>query len=253
MLKDRLEALKGKTALVMGAGKARIGNVVAQQLAVYGVNIAIHYNSSAQEAAATVQHLRDQGVRAEKYQADLNQPATISALVDRAVADFGAIDFLINTAAVYRPIKLAEVTPDDFRWFFAVNALGSMWVATYLGRLMKAGPGGVIVNIGDWASATNPYLDYLPYHASKAGIEGFTMALAKELAPTVRVNCLRPGPVLFPPDMPAAERQEALARSLLRREGSPENIALAALELLLNDFKTGNIEFVDGGRHLAPA
>src|SRR5262249_46334435 len=116
--------------------------------------------------------------------------------------------------------------------------------------MVKQPEGGCIVTIGDWATQ-RPYLNYSAYLTSKGSIPALTRILAVELAtrnPRVRVNCLLPGPVMFPADMPPAEKEHAIRSTLLKREGTPENIAQAALALIENDFITGAILPVDGGR-----
>ena len=121
--------------------------------------------------------------------------------------------------------------------------------------MVRQPEGGCIVNFGDWASA-RPYLNYAPYFVSKGAIPALTRCLAVELGtrnPRVRVNCVLPGPVLFPPDMPEAEREEAIRSTLVRREGQPENVAAAVLFFVENDFVTGVCLPVDGGRTIYAA
>ena len=121
--------------------------------------------------------------------------------------------------------------------------------------MVRQPEGGCIVNLGDWASA-RPYLDYAPYLVSKGAIPALTRCLAVELGtrnPRVRVNCVLPGPVLFPPGMPEAEREEAIRSTLVRREGQPANVATAVLFLVENDFVTGVSLPVDGGRTIYAA
>ena len=110
--------------------------------------------------------------------------------------------------------------------------------------------GGVIVNIGDWAEV-RPYLDYAAYFSSKGAVTAMTRSFAVELGtrnPNVRVNAILPGPVMLPPDLPEAERKQAIDATLVKREGSPKNIAQAVLALVENDFITGVCLPVDGGR-----
>jgi pteridine reductase len=121
--------------------------------------------------------------------------------------------------------------------------------------MVKQPEGGCIVNFGDWALA-RPYPDYAAYFASKGAIPALTRCLAVELGarnPQVRVNCVLPGPVLFPPEMPAAEREEAIRSTLVKRQGRPENVASAVLLFVENDFVTGACLPVDGGRTIYAA
>jgi pteridine reductase len=110
--------------------------------------------------------------------------------------------------------------------------------------------GGLIVNIGDWAEV-RPYLNYAAYFPSKGAITTLTRCLAVELAhrnPKVRVNCILPGPVMLPPDLPEEEKRQAINATLVKHEGNPRNIAQAVLSFLDNDFVTGVCLPVDGGR-----
>jgi pteridine reductase len=116
--------------------------------------------------------------------------------------------------------------------------------------MVRQPEGGNIVTVGDWA-VVRPYVNYSAYFPSKGAIPTLTRTLAVELGtrnPAVRVNCILPGPVLLPPDLPEAERRQAINATLVKREGRPENIASAVLFFLDNDFVTGVCLPVDGGR-----
>jgi pteridine reductase len=113
--------------------------------------------------------------------------------------------------------------------------------------------GGAIVTIGDWAIA-RPYPDYAAYFPSKGAIPTMTRSLAVEFAlrnPSVRVNCILPGPAMLPHDLSPDQRQRSIAGTLVRREGRPEHIAHAVVFLVENDFVTGVCLPVDGGRTIA--
>jgi NAD(P)-dependent dehydrogenase (short-subunit alcohol dehydrogenase family) len=114
---------------------------------------------------------------------------------------------------------------------------------------MRDHGGGAIITFADVA-ALRPWAEYAPYCAAKAGVVALTQALAKELAPTVRVNAIAPGPVLFPDDFDAEARAREIGRTLLRRAGEPEHVADAVVTLLRNDYMTGVVLPVDGGRLL---
>jgi pteridine reductase len=110
--------------------------------------------------------------------------------------------------------------------------------------------GGSIITIGDW-SIVRPYKNYAAYFPSKGAIPTLTRTLAVELGtrnPNVRVNCILPGPVMLPPELPEKERNAAIAATLVKREGSPDHVALAVLHFIDNDFLTGVTLPVDGGR-----
>lgn len=243
-----------RVALITGSGKRRVGNVVAETLAARGYALAIHYRSSAAEAEKMVIRLREQGCPARAFQADVSREPEVDRLVDQTLAAFGRIDVLVNSAAIWQPRRLEDVTADDVRRHFETNALGTFLCAQKVGLAMTRQPaGGVIVNIGDWAVA-RPYPDYAAYMVSKGAIPTLTRTLAVELAlrnPAVRVNCILPGPVMFPGDLPEEERAAAIAGTLLRRAGRPEHVAHAVVFLVENDFVTGVCLPVDGGRTIA--
>jgi len=166
---------------------------------------------------------------------------------------FGRIDVLVNCAAIWERKTLEDVTAADVRKHFETNALGTFLCCQHAGLAMVKQPsGGLIVNLGDWAEV-RPYLDYAAYFPSKGAVTTMTRSFAVELAhrnPKVRVNAILPGPVMLPPDLPEAEKQESIDGTLVKHEGNPANIAQAVLAFLDNDFICGVCLPVDGGRTL---
>jgi len=240
-----------RVALVTGSGKRRIGSVIAEALAQEGYHVAVHFRSSAAEAKATVKRLQKHGVQAHAFQADLADEQAVEVMVDAVIKRFGRIDVLVNAAAIWKSKPLEEVHAADVKQYFGANTLGTFLCGKLVGlRMVQQKTGGVIITIGDWA-CKRPYLNYAAYFPSKGAIPTLTRTLAVELGtrnPAVRVNCILPGPVMLPPDLPQAEREEAIAATLVKREGRPENIAQAVLFLVNNDFVTGITLPVDGGR-----
>lgn len=240
-----------KVALVTGAGKRRVGSHVATALAKHGYSLAIHYRSSATEANEAVAYFKDQGVQAVAIQADLTDEKAVQALIRQTQDHFGRLDVLVNCAAAWKSKPLELVTASDVRHFFETNTLGTFLCTQQAGLAMaKQKEGGCIVTIGDWATQ-RPYLNYAAYFPSKGAIPTVTRVMAVELGtrnPAVRVNCIMPGPVMLPPDLPEVEKQQAINATLVKREGQPENIAQAVLFFVDNDFVTGVCLPVDGGR-----
>jgi pteridine reductase len=240
-----------KVALITGAGKRRLGSHVADALAERGYALGIHYRTSAVEADESVARYRARGVEAVALQADLGDEKSVDVLMASLQSAFGRIDVLVNTAAVWKPKKLEAVTAADVRMHFETNTLGTFLASQKAGLVMAQQPeGGCIVTFGDWAES-RPYLNYAAYFPSKGAIPALTRSLAVELGtrnPRVRVNCILPGPVMLPPDLPAAERQEAIDATLVRREGNPSHIVQTVLFYIDNDFLTGVCLPVDGGR-----
>jgi pteridine reductase len=240
-----------KVALVTGSGAKRVGWHVADALAKRDFALAIHYRSSAAEAQETVASFEGQGVAAAAFQADLTNEEAVREMVNKVLARFGRLDVLVNCAAVWKSKKLEDVTATDVRLHFDTNTLGTFLCSQQAGLAMVKMPdGGLIVNIGDWAEV-RPYLNYAAYFPSKGAVTTMTRCLAVELAhrnPKVRVNCILPGPVMLPPDLPEEEKRQVINATLVKREGNPRNIAQAVLSFLDNDFVTGVCLPVDGGR-----
>jgi len=240
-----------KVALVTGSGKRRVGSHVAEALAQRGYSVAVHYRSSAIEAKELVDRLRALGVESVGYQADLTNEQFVKQLVEAVVDRFGRLDVLVNCAAMWERKRLEDVTAYDVKQHFETNALATFLCTQHAGLAMVSQPeGGSIITLGDWAEA-RPYLDYAAYFPSKGAVSTMTRSLAVELGtrnPRVRVNCILPGPVMLPPELSLAERQQAIDGTLVKREGSPDNIAQAVLALVENDFITGACLPVDGGR-----
>jgi pteridine reductase len=240
-----------KVALVTGSGKRRVGRFVAEALAGRGYSLAVHYHTSAAEAAEAVEAFRARGVEAAGIPADLADERSVAALVEQTLARFGRLDVLVNCAAVWQGKRLEDVTAADVRRHFEVNTLGTFLCSQQAGLAMVRQPeGGCIVTVGDWA-VVRPYVGYAAYFPSKGAIPTLTRTLAVELGSrnsNVRVNCVLPGPVMLPPELPEDERRKSIDATLVRREGRPENLAQAVLFFIDNDFVTGACLPVDGGR-----
>jgi pteridine reductase len=245
-----------KVALVTGAGKRRVGWHVVQALAERGYSLVVHYHRAADDAAKTVGELTTRGLEAVAVGADLADEGAVQQMVASCLKQFGRLDVLVNTAAIWEAKPLEDITADDVRRHFETNALGTFLCCQLAGLAMTTQTeGGSIINLGDWAEA-RPYLNYAAYFCSKGAISTLTRTFAIELAarnPRVRVNCVLPGPVMLPPDLPMAEREASIAGTLAKREGSPTNVALAVLHFIDNDFVTGACLPVDGGRTIYTA
>lgn len=240
-----------KVALVTGSGKRRVGWYVAELLAARGYAVAIHYHTSAEAARETVAEFGSRGFTTAAFQADLSNEAQVQTMVAEVLARYGRIDALVNCAAIWPRKRLEEVTAADVRANFEANTLSTFLCCQQVGLAMVRQPtGGSIVTFGDWATI-RPYVDYAAYFPSKGAIPALTRSLAVELGTrnrNVRVNCILPGPVMLPPEMPDDERERVVNATLVKREGTPGHVAQAVLHFLENDFLTGVCLPVDGGR-----
>jgi len=240
--------LHGQVAVVTGAAR-RIGAEIAHTLAQAGARVVINYRSSRRDAEATVARIAAMGGRAVTVQGDMSQRADAQRLVAETIASFGRLDVLVANASVFRRTALADVEQADWDDMLDNNLAATFWPAQAAGVHMRAHGGGSIVMIADVA-AYRPWAEYAPYNAAKAGVVALMVTLAKELAPTVRVNAIAPGPMIFPEHYDESRRASEIQRTLLKRPGSPRHIAEAVLALTSNDYITGVTLPVDGGRGL---
>lgn len=242
-----------KVALITGAAQRRVGWHVAEALAERGYALVL---PSRNPNAAAVEHFAARGIVASVPKVDLTDDAAVKSLVQDTLARFGQIDVLVTCAGAWNRKKLEETTASDVREHFEANTVATFLCVQQVGLAMVKQPsGGCIVTVGDWA-VTRPYLDYASYFPSKGAIPTMTRSLAVELGtrnPAIRVNCILPGPVMLPPDLSAAEREQSISGTLVKREGSPKHIAQAALFFLDNDFVNGVCLPVDGGRSIYAA
>ncbi|MGH7815433.1 MAG: SDR family oxidoreductase [Candidatus Binataceae bacterium] len=242
--------VRGKVALVTGAAR-RVGRAIAMELAAHGAAAAIHYRGSRDEAGETAAEIAKRGGQAQVFQADLEQVASIEQLVADVLRTFGRIDILVNSASVFHRTPIEEVTERDWDMHLDTNLKAPFFLSKLAGAAMRKNGAGKIVNIGDWAGI-RPYNNYLPYTVSKSGLIGLTRALAKALAPEVQVNCVALGPVIPPEGYSEEEVARLAAGTLVKRIGSPEEVAHAVLYFCENgDFATGSTLLLDGGRLLA--
>ena len=245
-----------RVALVTGSGKQRVGASVAEALADRGYHVVLHYHRSEAEAHERAARIRLRGGNALPLQADLADEHSVRALVDSTLRNLNRLDVLVTCAAIWEPKRLEDVTAADVRRHLEVNTVGTFVCCQQAGLAMVRQPeGGCIVTLGDWA-IERPYREYSAYFPSKGAIPTLTRCLAVELGtrnPRVRVNCILPGPVMLPEDLPADEKRRTIEATLVRREGRPEHVAQTVLYLVDNEFVTGDCVRVDGGRTIFAA
>lgn len=239
--------LRGATAVVTG-GARRLGRAITLALAQAGANVVINHHHSGADADETAVEARRRGVRALPFRADAADPRQVDEMLAAAVREFGRVDLLVANAGAFRRTPLGSARESDWDEMMRLNLDTFAVPARRLGAAMGE-RGGAIVAIADVA-ALRPWAEYAPYCAAKGAVVELTRQLAVELAPAVRVNAVAPGPVLFPDDFPEEARRREIARTLLRRQGSAEDVADAVLFLARSDYITGVVLPVDGGRLL---
>lgn len=241
--------IQSKTALVTG-GAHRVGKAIALELAQAGANLVINYNSSADAAQETVAEAENLGVQALAIQCDIADLAGVQRMVAQISRHFGGLDILVNSADYFGKHPFPT---DDYTMWKRVTDItinGSFYVSNECAPLLLAGDGGAVVNIVD-LSVWQPWKDFTAHAVAKAGLMALTQQMALELAPTVRVNAVAPGPVLAPPDYTEEQLKVVEKRTLLRRWGRAEDVAHAVRFLVEAEYTTGDVVFVDGGERFA--
>ncbi len=237
--------LANQTVLVTGAAK-RIGRAIALCAARSGMNVVAHYRTSRPEAESLADEIERLGQRAYLIAADLVDPGAAEAMMAEAIRQAGAVTALVNSASIFRKSGLLDFTPTELDEEVRVNALSPLFLCRAFAASSRKGS---IVNLLD--SRLNSYdAAHVAYHLSKRMLYSMTRMLAMELSPGIRVNGVAPGLILPPPGEPESYLETHKNENFLVRHGSPEGVADAVRFLLANPFVTGQIIYVDGGRHL---
>jgi pteridine reductase len=240
--------LTGRTVLVTGAAK-RIGAAIVRGFHADGANVAIHFRHSRSEAEALRDELSSQRPGSVLLiEADLLEVDRLPALVEEVVAAFGRLDILINNASTFYPTPLGSVTARQWQDLIGINLQAPLFLAQAAAPHLRRAR-GLIVNMVD-IHAQRPLPGHPVYSTAKSGLAMLTRALARELGPEVRVNGIAPGPILWPEgDIDEQLKQEIVAKTLLKRSGSPADIVRTALFFAKDaPYITGQIIAVDGGR-----
>jgi len=241
-------------ALVTGSGAPRVGRAIALELAARGCRIALHAHESAREAERVSRDIADRfDTETVVTTGPLEQDSVPPRLVAETHQAFGRLDILVNSAAIWSPTPLGKITAKEIRHYFDVNTIACFLCARAAADVMADQPrGGSIVNLGDWATV-RPYLDHAAYFPSKGAVDVMTRSLAVEFAnrnPAIRVNCVKPGPVLLDDEVSEPQRNKLRQSTLTGDIGTAEHVAHAVRFLCENTFVNGVCLPVDGGRSI---
>ncbi|TXG86833.1 MAG: pteridine reductase [Rhodocyclaceae bacterium] len=243
-----LTPLHDRVILVTGAAR-RVGSAIVRHLHGQGARIVLHCRSARAEADALAGALNCARIdSAMVVQADLLDTAQLPALVAAVTARYGRLDGLVNNASSFYPTAVGEINETAWQDLVGSNFKAPLFLAQAAAPALRVS-GGAIVNITD-IHAERPLQGYPLYSAAKGALLTLTRALAVELAPEVRVNAVAPGPILWPDDgqLDDGSRAEIVRHTLLKREGTPEDIAGAVAFLMSAAYITGQVINVDGGR-----
>ena len=239
-------------ALVTGSGARRVGREIATELARHGCRTLIHAHQSLDQAHQLSESLRERfAAESIVVSGPVENSESAEHWTRQAVDAFGRLDILVNSAAIWWPTSIDQITTSELQRYFGVNVLGSFQCCRAAAAVMQTQTrGGSIVNLGDWATV-RPYLDHAAYFLSKGSIDVMTRSLAVEFAQrnsAIRVNCVKPGPVMLSDDVSQAQRDKLAASTLTGQVGRAEHVAHAVRFLCENTFVNGVCLPVDGGR-----
>jgi len=250
---DSPRPLAGQTALVTG-GARRIGAHLVRALHTAGADVVIHYHRSEGDAQALTRALDDQRCgSATPVAADLRAPPACGNAVAAAHAWAGRLDIVVNNASSFYATPVGAIDEPGFDDLMGTNLRAPTFIAQAAAPLLADDGGGAIVNIAD-IHGQRPCRDHPVYCAAKAGLISLTQALARDLAPHVRVNAIAPGSILWPENAHGADpaaRAAMLEATPLGRQGTPDDLAKALIYLVAHaPFVTGQTLPIDGGRGL---
>lgn len=245
-MNDKLE----KWILITGAAK-RVGAKMAEVLHSNGFNIVIHYNSSSESANNLSARLNQQRSGSSIIiGGNLTDDSAVESLIPSVVKQTGRLDVLINNASTFYPTPIENITLEDWDNLFGTNLKAPLFLSKHAAKYLKDSA-GLIINIVD-IHARKPLKNHPIYGPAKSGLAMLTKSLARDLAPSVRVNGIAPGMILWPENEPSESIKKSILDQIpLKRSGSPEDIANCALFLIKNaPYITGQIIPIDGGRSI---
>jgi pteridine reductase len=249
-LEQNPPTLSGKCGLITGAAH-RIGAAIARALHGAGMDLVLHYRHSAEAAKALQSELQQRRADSvELLQADLHETDKFAELISTCLNFRNRLDLLVNNASSFYPTPMESASDQDWNDLIGSNLKAPFFLSKAAAESLKQSQGSII-NLVD-IHAERPLKEHPIYSVAKAGNAMLVKSLARELGPEVRVNGIAPGAILWPEQgLEEHAKDEILNRTALKRSGSPEDIARTLLFLVRdNDYITGQIIAVDGGRTL---
>lgn len=239
-----------KTILITGAAK-RIGREMAKAFFDRGWDIIIHFNNSIEDAQSLADQMNAQRSNSALIiQANLDHAKDIEKLADQALSKNSRIDALINNASTFYPTPIGNFTEDNWEALMGSNLKAPLFLIQAFCEELKKN-NGFIINVTD-INVDKALINHSIYLAAKSGLQTLTRALAKELAPEIRVNAIAPGAILEPPNVEwTIEQKNKIINSVpMARMGTEKDIVDAAIYLSEAEYVTGQILNIDGGKSL---
>jgi len=238
-----MNSIEQRVALVTGAAK-RVGRSLALALADEGMNVAITYRDSGDEAEKTVAELRARNVSARAFRCDVRLPCDVEEAIAAVVGEFGRLDLLVNNAGMFETAPLESITVPQWDAMFETNTRGPFLMSKAAHPHLKSARGRII-NIGS-LGGMHPWATHGHYCTSKAALHMLTLTMAKAWAPEISVNCVAPGMIVT--GKVDAGYEHFAHKTPMQRNGTPEDVAAAVLFFATGPhFITGQILSVDGG------
>ncbi|MBC8481351.1 MAG: SDR family oxidoreductase [Planctomycetes bacterium] len=243
--------ISGRTAIITGS-TGKLGQSIALCLAKEGCKCVCHYFTGQERAEELVGKTKELGGEAISAQADLSDERQIDTLFEKAL-QIGSPTILINSAGVFERQPLENITSESMQKILQINVVGPVLACKRFWQIINTKYPDTtdvvakIINISD-IGGVRPWAEYTAYCSSKAALNAATKSLAKELAPAISVNSVTPGIVSWPADFDQTQRQKQLKMIPAGRIATAEEITGAIIFLLENDYITGQVLNIDGGR-----
>lgn len=236
------------TAIVTGGAKG-IGRAIVEELVKLGVNVLINYNTSEKQAIELKDKLIHEGYNVEIYKADVSKRKEAKSMVQYAKNNFGDIDILINNAGIDQWKLFIDTTDEDWNKIVSTNLNSVFYMTQEVLKYMIPNKQGCIINISSIWGITGASCE-VAYSVTKAGIDGLTKALAKEVGPSgIRVNSIAPGAIMtdMNKNFTKEEIEEVNEQIPLGKFGKPEDIAKCVKWLVEDEYTTGQVISPNGG------
>lgn len=237
-----------KVILVTGGSKG-IGANIVTQLALDGYNLILNYNNSEKSAKEIQQDLLNKGKKIEIFKADITKRQEVKSLIEFCIEKYGQLDVLINNAGISQIKMFTDITDEDWNTMIQTNLTANFYTTQEALKYMIKNKNGCIINISSIWGTIGASCE-VHYSVAKAGLDGMTKSLAKELGPSnIRVNSIAPG--IINTDMNADLSEEDLKNITqeipLQRIGYPQSITKCVKWLIEDDYTTGQVISVNGG------
>lgn len=235
--------------IIVTGGSRGIGANIVRELASSGDNVILNYNKSEEAAKAIQEELTVSGKTVDIFKADITKREEVKALIDFAINKYGKIDVLINNAGISQIKLFTDLTDEDWNNMLQTNLTGAFYTSQEAAKYMINQKEGSIINISSIWGSIGASCE-VHYSAAKAGLDGMTKALAKELGPSnIRVNAIAPG--IIATEMNAHLTEEELKEITneipLQRIGYPQSITNCVKWLINDDYTAGQIISINGG------